>query len=156
MRIFKTKAFARFARGEKIADKALCNAVGTAERELIDADLGGGIIKQRVPRPGKGKSGGFRTLIAYRAGDLAVFIYGFAKRDRGNVEDDELEDLQTLAAQWLRDAAKIKMDVEAGILIEVKCDDKDDDDDKKGQQALKAAGGAERAGKRHARKRHPR
>jgi hypothetical protein len=100
----------------------------TPKKGLIDADLSGGIIKQRVARPGKGKSGGHRTLIAYRADDLAVFMFGFAKSDQDNIEDDELEDLQTIAAQWLKDPAKVAKDEKAGILIEVKCDDEDHDE----------------------------
>ena len=82
MRIFKTRAFARFARREGIDDAVLGNAIDRAERGRIDADLGGGIIKQRVPRPGAGRSGGFRTVVAYRAGEISVFLYGFAKNER--------------------------------------------------------------------------
>lgn len=121
VRLLKTKIFARFARRARLPDKALCTAISDAEKGLIDADLGGGIIKQRVARPGRGKSGGYRTLIAYRAADLAIFMFGFAKSDRDNVEDDELEDLQTIAAQWLKDAATVAKDIKAGILIEVRC-----------------------------------
>ena len=90
MRVYKLKAFARFQRRELIADRALWNAVKSAEDGLVDADLGGGLIKQRVARPGRGKSGGFRTIIAYRRGDRAVFLYGFAKSERENLNDDEL------------------------------------------------------------------
>jgi hypothetical protein len=64
MRVFKTLWFRRFARKEKVADSALCDAVARAERGLIDADLGGGLIKQRVWRPGSGRSGGYRQLRA--------------------------------------------------------------------------------------------
>jgi hypothetical protein len=46
---------------------------------LIDADLGGGVIEQRIARPGKGKSGGFRAMILYKRATKAVFVYGFAK-----------------------------------------------------------------------------
>jgi len=67
LRIFKTKSFVRFARRERISDASLCEAIRRAERGLIDADLGGGVIKQRVARAGQGRSGGFRVLIAYRA-----------------------------------------------------------------------------------------
>jgi hypothetical protein len=90
LRIFKTKWFARYARRERIADRGLSEAIARAERGLVDAELGGGIIKQRVARTGQGRSGGFRLLIAYRAGDRAVFLYGFAKRDRENIDPDEL------------------------------------------------------------------
>ena len=74
MRTFKTKAFIRFADKVGISDVALCRAVVDAERGLIAADLGGGIIKQRIARPGQGKSGGFRTLIVFRAGTRAIFM----------------------------------------------------------------------------------
>ena len=74
MRVFKTKGFARFARRERISDANLGEAVRRAERGLVDADLGGGVIKQRVARPGQGKSGGYRVLVAYRAKALSVGI----------------------------------------------------------------------------------
>lgn len=80
MQIFKTKWLVRFARRERITDRSLGEAIDRAARGLIDADLGGGIIKQRVARQGQGRSGGYRTLIAYRAGARAVFLYAFAKK----------------------------------------------------------------------------
>ncbi len=90
MRLYKLKGVARFQRRERIPDKALAKAVRSAESGLIDADLGGGLIKQRVARQGQGKSGGFRTIIAYRQGTRAVFLFGFAKSQRQNLDDDEL------------------------------------------------------------------
>ena len=90
MRLFKLKAFARFQRQEGIANAALSKAVGGAEKGLIDADLGGGLIKQRVARPGQGKRGGFRTIVAYKRGNRAIFLFGFAKSERENLNDDEL------------------------------------------------------------------
>ena len=90
MRLFVTKWFTRFARDERIADGALFDAIERAERGLIDADLGRGLIKQRVARPGQGRSGGFRVLIAYRRGRRAVFLYGFAKSERDNIRPDQL------------------------------------------------------------------
>lgn len=89
MRVFKNAWFERFARKQGIADKALLEAIIRAERGLIDADLGGGVIKQRVARPGQGKSGGFRTLILYRTAERAFFVYGFSKSDRDNIDGDE-------------------------------------------------------------------
>jgi len=67
VRIFKTKALARFTKREAIGDDSLVAAIETARRGLIDADLGGGLIKQRVARPGQGKRGGFRMLIGFRS-----------------------------------------------------------------------------------------
>jgi hypothetical protein len=92
---------ARFARKARISDDSLVEAIRRAERGLIDADLGSGIIKQRVGREGQGRSGGYRTLIAFRVGDRAFLIYAFAKNDIGNVEPDMLRHLKKYAAQLL-------------------------------------------------------
>ena len=101
MRIFKTKWLRRYARRERIADDSLREAISRAERGLVDADLGGGVIKQRVARAGQGRSGGYRMLVAYRAGDRAVFLYGFAKGERENIDPDELLTLREIGAEWL-------------------------------------------------------
>lgn len=89
MRVFVVKVFRRFQRKEKIADDELCEAIKRAERGLVGADLGGALIKQRVARRGEGRSGGYRTIVAYREGDRAVFLLGFAKRDRENIDEKE-------------------------------------------------------------------
>lgn len=99
-RIFKTRWFARFARREGIADASLLDAITRAERGLIDADLGGGLIKQRVAREGKGRSGGYRTIVAYRAKRRAFFLYGFAKSDQANIGPRQLVSLRSLADHW--------------------------------------------------------
>lgn len=88
-RVFATKWFQRFAQKEKIEDTALLEAVTRAEKGQIDADLGGGVIKQRITRPGPGKSGEYRTIMLFRPGDRAVCIYGFAKSERANIRRDE-------------------------------------------------------------------
>ena len=79
MRVFKTKPFARFSAREDIADALLCEAVKRAQTGLIDADLGGGVIKQRLPREGQGRSGGYRSLVVFKRDRRAIFVYGFAK-----------------------------------------------------------------------------
>jgi hypothetical protein len=101
VRLFKLKAFARFQRREGIADKALSNAIGGAEQGIIDAYLGGGLIKQRLARPGQGKRGGFRTIVAYRRGNRAIFLFGFAKSERENLDDDELAQWQRIGRAYL-------------------------------------------------------
>ena len=104
MRIFKVKAFARFQRRERILDVSLVKAVDDANRGLVDADLGDGLIKQRVARLGGGKRGGYRTVLAYRRGERAVFLYGFAKSGRANIDDDELAELKRRGTGLLRAA----------------------------------------------------
>jgi hypothetical protein len=85
VRIFKNKAFTRFAKKADVGDAVLCDAIQDAARGLIAADLGGGVIKQRIARPGQGKSGGFRALIVFRAGARAFFVHDFAKNEKDNV-----------------------------------------------------------------------
>ena len=123
MQVFKTKWFAWFARSEGIVDKSLREAIERAERGLIDADLGGGLIKQRVARPGRGRSGGYRVIIAYRVRNLAVFFYGFAKSERANIDSNQLATARKFATKWLAaDSASINFAVEEGELTEVEDD----------------------------------
>lgn len=96
------KTFRRFQRKEGIGDDALGDTIERAEQGLIDAELGGGLIKPRVGRPGQGRSRGFRTIIAYRHAERAVFLYGFAKSERDNIGEDELKDWRLLAESWLQ------------------------------------------------------
>ena len=121
MRVFQTKGFARFARRERISDASLCEAVRRAERGLVDAHLGGGVIKQRVARLGQGRAGGYRVLIAYGAKARSVFLFGFAKSERANVDNDELETLRDIAKAWLAaDAKALARAMEQGLIEEVK------------------------------------
>ena len=125
MRIFKNKPLARFARKNEISDADLCLAIRNANRGLIDADLRGGVIKQRVARKGEGKSGGFRTLILFKVGELAFFVHGFAKNDRANIEVDELLAFKKLAAIVLAyRKEELARAVISGTLVEVKCNGK--------------------------------
>jgi hypothetical protein len=120
VRIFRNKSFTRFAKKAGLDDVALLKAVDDAERGLIDARLGGGVIKQRVARAGKGKSGSFRAIILYKAHRLAIFVYGFAKKDKDNVEQNELAALKLLASEMLSyDDREIAKALESGTLIEV-------------------------------------
>ncbi|MBZ5763673.1 type II toxin-antitoxin system RelE/ParE family toxin [Rhizobium sp. VS19-DR104.2] len=119
MRIYKTKIFARFLRKESIGDPDLVEACRRANQGLIDADLGGGLIKQRVARPRQGRSSGYRTILLFQSGSLAVFLAGFAKNERTNIAVDDLEDLKIIAKQWLTDPKRIEKDLAAGILNEV-------------------------------------
>jgi hypothetical protein len=125
VRTFKNKAFMRFATKAGIGDASLCEAIRDAERGLIAADLGGGVIKQRIARPGGGKSGGFRTLIVFRAGTRAFFVHGFAKNEKDNIGKDELVALKKLASDLLGyDDRAIARVGASGTLTEVMCDEK--------------------------------
>jgi hypothetical protein len=102
LRVYRMRTFRRFQRKEGIEDDALREAIRRAGRGVVDADLGGGLIKQRVARKGQGRSGGFRTIIAYRTGTRAVFLYGFAKSRKDNLEEDELTALQQIGGNLLK------------------------------------------------------
>ena len=120
MQTFKTKAFARFAKREGLADAALREAVRRAETGLVDADLGGGVIKQRIAREGGGRSAGFRTIMLFRRRELAFFVYGFAKSDRENLRPDELAAFRLLADRYLGlDEAGLRAAQSVGAIIEV-------------------------------------
>lgn len=99
MRIFKTKWFTRFARKNEITDRRLKVAIGEIEKGILDADLGGGLVKKRVARAGAGKSGGYRTMIAYRRGERAFFLFGFPKNELDNVSNEDLARLREIGSE---------------------------------------------------------
>ena len=101
-RTFKTRAFTRLMRKSGLQDSDLCVAVSEMANGLIDADLGGGVLKKRVAVPGKGKRGGARTLVATNKADRWFFVYGFKKNDRANITDHELEALKKIASDLLK------------------------------------------------------
>ncbi len=126
MRVFATRSFNRFARRNRVLDDALCEAVARAERGLIDADLGGGVIKQRAARPGQGRSGGYRVLIAYQPETRAVFLFGFAKNDQENIDDAELTELRKATREILSwNVDGISSMLESGAWTEVECNGED-------------------------------
>ena len=119
-----TKPFSRFASREGIDNAMLCEAVDRTRSGSVDADLGGGVIKQRIARRGSGRSGGFRTIVLFRRGELAFFVYGFAKSVRENLRRDELETFRQLADAYLAlDRAGLAAAQAVGTIIEVRCDD---------------------------------
>jgi hypothetical protein len=116
--VYKTKPFDRFARKARITDLDLWNAAELANQGLIDADLGGGVIKQRIARAGEGKSGGSRTIIAFRKDDLAIYMFGFEKKDQANIDRSDLEVLRKLAQIYLGyTAIDLAREIRAGELL---------------------------------------
>ena len=100
-RIFKTRHFARWSRKAVLMDAALWQAVDEMSNGLIDADLGGNVLKKRVAMPGRGKSAGARVLVATRKADRWFFVFGFEKNERASVSPTELEALQEQARALL-------------------------------------------------------
>lgn len=119
-RVFKTRHFARWMRKTELTNSALCEAVAEMVQGLVDADLGGGVVKKRVALPGRGKSGGARTLVATNKGNRWFFVFGFEKNDRANISDQELEALQDLAQDLLaRTGAQLDLAVQESALEEI-------------------------------------
>lgn len=122
MKIYKNRTFDRWARKSGLNNLSLCNAVNEMAAGLYDADLGGGLFKKRIAKPGKGKSGGFRTLIATNNEDRWFFIFGFSKNERSNIDKDEEEALKMLSKQLLAYTPdELEQAKNSNALIEVIC-----------------------------------
>jgi hypothetical protein len=106
VRVFKSRAFAQFSRKNRIADADLCSAIKDMLAGTVDADLGGGVFKQRLRRKGQGKSGGFRSIILLRRQTISMFAYGFAKNERENIDRSELTEFRMLAKEVFQYAEK--------------------------------------------------
>lgn len=118
--IYKTRQFSRWARKSDLCDQLLYRAVMEIRQGLIDADLGGGIIKKRVALPGRGKRGSSRTLLATNRNNRWIFVYGFEKNERANISENELDALKLLADDLLALTEKqISEAVDKGSLLEV-------------------------------------
>jgi len=126
MSVYVTKEFARFARKAGLDNAQLLLAASDVAIGNHDADLGGGVFKQRVAREGGGKSGGFRTIILFRLGGHSFFAHGFAKNDKANVTPKELKALKRLADVLLGFSEReLKTAQASGELVEVTSDDGD-------------------------------
>lgn len=124
MRLFVTKIFSRFMDKVGLRDRDLVTASIEISDGLFDADLGGGLFKKRLARAGAGKAGGFRALLAFRAADRLIFIYGFPKNARENIREDELKALRLLAKELLSyDAEQLEKAVNGAAIRELKIDD---------------------------------
>jgi hypothetical protein len=128
IKVYKTKPFSRFARKARISDNELWNAAVLADEGVVDADLGGGVIKQRIARAGEGKSGGSRSIIVFRRGDRAVYVYGFEKKDQAKIRSRELEAFRKLAKLVLGyTLADMAREIAAGEFINVRPIEESDD-----------------------------
>jgi len=107
-----------------LTDVCLCGAVSEIAQGLVDADLGGHLLKKRVALQGQGKRGGARTIVATKHGRRWFFLYGFEKSERANVDQDELKVLQEVAKELLEfDDRQLAAALTAGEIVEVKNDD---------------------------------
>jgi hypothetical protein len=120
VRIFKNTWFVRFARKEAIADDELREIVNQLEAGQFDADLGGGVYKQRIARPKEGKSGGYRVILFFRSGVRTFFIGGFAKSNIANIGPKALTEAKKQAKTlFAMTEDQIKTALAAGIFEEI-------------------------------------
>jgi hypothetical protein len=125
-RVFKTRYFSRWMRKTELTDSALCAAVAEMGAGLIDADLGGGVVKKRIALPGRGKSGSARTLVATNKGSRWFFVFGFEKNERANISAKEVEAVQRIAADLVRlSSSELDAHVTTDALKEI-CNDSED------------------------------
>jgi len=121
VRVFKNTWFNRFADKEGITDIELLETVNKLEAEQPDADLGGGVYKVRLSRPGEGKSGGYRVIVFFKSGELTFYQYGYSKTDRDNIDQKELRLYKKMAKTKLNMTEKELTDaINARELIEIK------------------------------------
>ena len=98
-RIFSTPAFDKFARKSRIEDERLIDAVDRADRGLIYADLGEGVIKQAVARANESAARGFRTIVGFKTDSRAFFLFGFAKNESENITANALREFRMISAR---------------------------------------------------------
>jgi hypothetical protein len=119
-RIFASKDFDRFARGQRWPHDQLVGIVEEIEAGLIDGDMGSGIVKKRVAREGGSKASGFRLIVVFRLGERAVFVEGYAKNVKKKHTPQEIRALRLLAKVILSmPDEKLAMAIESGELREV-------------------------------------
>ncbi len=98
---YKTRTFAIWASKVGVSDVALIQAVEEMSRGLIDADLGGHVVKKRIALPGLGKRGGARVIVATKLTDRWFFLFGFSKSEQDNIDTADLKALREMAEQLL-------------------------------------------------------
>jgi len=120
VRVFKNTWFARFAGKEGITDGELKEAASQLEAGQADADLGGGVYKIRVARPGEGKSGGYRVIVFFKNEGRMFYVYGFAKSDKNNIDKKEIREYKALAKKYLNLSDEIiERAVKSGKFVEI-------------------------------------
>lgn len=121
MRIFTIKEFHKWARNNDLTDELLSNAVNEIERGLVDANLGGNLLKKRIATKGRGKSGSVRTLLAFSKDKRTIFMYGFEKSERDNISQKERKMLQELGKFYLSlDDKEIELRLKSKALSEIR------------------------------------
>lgn len=99
MRVAVSAPFQRFRKKERISDATLRRVVSEIESGLVDAEIGEYLYKKRLPRPGQGKRGGYRAIIVLVRGDKALFLFGYAKNEKSDLSEYELQNYRQAAPE---------------------------------------------------------
>ncbi len=120
MRKLCTKWFMKWARKANLSERNLLESIGDLEKGLSVADLGANLFKVRVKRAGKGKSSGFRTIVVYKKEKKAIFLYGFGKNEKSNIDKTELQYFKKLGSDLLAlDSKQITDSTKKEILFDL-------------------------------------
>lgn len=120
MKIYKHYQFNKWMKQVGLLDQNLKEAVTEIVSGLVDADLGQGVLKKRIALPGRGKSSGARTIVAFKTDHRTIFIYGFSKNEKDNISKNDEIQLKQLAKTYLAfTEQQIKNAIKIGDLIEV-------------------------------------
>jgi hypothetical protein len=123
MNVLKSKWFNKWSKKHKITDDSLMSAIDNFDRSSV-VDLGSGLYKIRIPRLKQGKSGGFRTLVIFSKDDLALFMLGFAKNEKDNINTTDLNDLRKQAKYILSFSKEhVEKLVDNGTFVKVETKD---------------------------------
>ena len=120
MKKLSTKWFKRWSKKTKLSNKSLLEAIQNLEDGLSTSGLGGNLFKVRIKREHSGKSSGFRTIIVFKSGEKAIFLYGFGKNEKENIDKSELEHLKKLGFDLLSlDSKQFKLAISKGVLFDL-------------------------------------
>ncbi|MGR3176950.1 MAG: type II toxin-antitoxin system RelE/ParE family toxin [Candidatus Anammoxibacter sp.] len=116
----KTKWFRKWAKKAKLSNSDLTDAIENIQNGLRTAKLGANLFKVRVARSSQGKVGSYRIMVVYKENDRAIFLYGFGKNEKENIDIRELTALKTLG----KDLLSLKLDqigvaLKNGLLFEM-------------------------------------
>jgi len=120
MKRLSTKWFKKWSKKVKLTNDDLLVAISDLEDGLSTTDLGSHLFKVRVKREHSGKSSGFRTIIVYQEGEKAIFLYGFGKNEKENIEKAELQYFKKLGNDLLAlDSEELEESIEQKILFDL-------------------------------------
>ena len=119
-----TKWFKKWSKKANLSNQNMLEAIKNLEAGLSNADLGNHLYKVRIKRASSGKSSGFRTIILYKEKDRAIFLYGFGKNEKANINKAELRYFKKLGNDLLAlTLDQLKQAIEQKILFDLEVEE---------------------------------